>query len=143
MPQQSYTIDKLIGLTIKAKNPTAYYDLPTYYNTAKKLGTVKSGDLVGVLYSWVGGTADRPLHLQFRRGDGTFYYVPMLPGQIDNDFNRAQGLTTTQEDKEKDEDKNKSFTDKLLDYFRKSGKIVLYGGLALVALNVILKNRKK
>jgi hypothetical protein len=143
MPQQSYTIDKLIGLTIKAKNPTPYYSLPTYYDTAKKLGTVNTGDVVGVVYSWVGGDAGRPLHLQFRRGNGTFYYVPMKPGQIDNEFNKAQGLTTTQEDKAAEEEEGKSTTDKILDYFKKSGKIILYGGLALVALNVILKNRKQ
>ena len=142
MPQETYRIDKLIGLTIKAKNSTPFYSLPTYDPLSKKLGTVKTGDIVGVVDSWVGGDAGRTLNLQFKRLNGSDYYVPMLPGQIDHNFNKAQGLTTTQQDKAAEEDKDKSFADKFTDYLKKSGKIVLYGGLALVALNVILKNRK-
>ena len=142
MPQETYSIDKLIGLTMKAKNPTPYYNVPLYMPNPIKLGTVKPGDIIGVVNSWTGGTADKPLHLEFKRLNGSTYYVPMLPGQLDNNFNKAQGLTTTQQDKAAEEDKDKSFVDKFADYLKKSGKIVLYGGLALVALNVILKNRK-
>ena len=142
MPQQTYSIDKLIGLTMKAKNPTDYYNVPTYMPNPIKLGTVKTGDIIGVVNSWTGGTADKPLHLEFKRLNGTTYYVPMKKGQLDNDFNRAQGLTTTQEDKAAEEDKDKSFLDQLLDTLKKSGKYVLIGGAALIALNIILKNRK-
>jgi len=146
MAKGSYTVDKLIGLTIRAKSPTAYYNIPTYMDNPIKLGTVKTGDIIGVVDSWTGGEAGRPLHLQFKRLNGSVYYVPLLPGMMDNEFNRAQGLTTTQEDIQAKAEEDKSTLDKFLDTLTggasKVGKYILIGGAALIALNIILKNRK-
>ena len=139
----TFSADQIVGKTLIAKKTVMVYDLPFYINGAKQIARVKPGDTIGVVFSWVGGTPGKPLNWEFKGNAGKMYYVPHVPSYFDINALREQGVVTTGELQEKEEDKNKSFGDKLLEYFKKSGKIILYGGLGLVALNVILKNRKK
>lgn len=139
----TYSADQIIGKTLTARRTLVAYDLPTYMANSQKIGTIKIGQSAGVVYSYVGGTPGKPLFWQFKGNNGKDYYIVHQEGAFDVQSLKDQGALTTAEAATKAEEADMSFKDRLAEYFKKSGKIVLYGGLAILALNVILKNTKK
>jgi hypothetical protein len=138
----TFSADQIVGKSLIAKKTLVVYDLPFYMQGAKKIAEIKPGQTAGVVFSYVGGTPGKPLNWEFKGNAGKMYYIPHVSGYFDVSTLRDQGVQTTQEVQQKAAEENKSTIDKLLDSLKSSGKIVLYGGLALVALNVFLKNRK-
>jgi hypothetical protein len=138
----TFSADQIIGKSLIAKKPVVVYDLPFYEKQAKQIAVIKPGALVGRVFSYVGGQPGRPLNWEFIGQNKKTYYVPHVESYFSVEALRDQGVQTTAEAKAAEEEKDMSFSDKLAEYFKKSGKVVLYGGLALIALNVILKNRK-
>jgi hypothetical protein len=139
----TFSADQIIGKTLIAKKTVTVYDLPFYADGAKVLTQVRPGQSIGKVFSYVGGTPGKPLNWQFEGAGGRMYYVPHVSSYFDVPALRDQGTQTTAEIKEKQESENMSTGDKFAQYLKKSGNVLLYGGLALVALNVFLKNRKR
>lgn len=139
----TFSADQIVGKTLIAKKPVPVYDLPFYDKLAKQIAVIKPGNTIGVVFSWVGGVPGKPLNWEFKGNAGKMYYVSHVTGYFNVTSLRDQGVQTTTEIKEKEESANMSTGDKLAQYLKKSGNVLLYGGLALVALNVFLKNRKR
>ncbi len=138
----TFSADQIIDKTLIAKKVVTVYDLPFYVSGAKVLTQVRPGQSIGKVFSYVGGTPGKPLNWQFEGAAGKMYYVPHVPGYFDVKSLRDQGAQTTSEIQQEQKETQQSTGDKLTAYLKKSGNVLLYGGLALVALNVFLKNRK-
>jgi hypothetical protein len=138
----TYSADQIVSKTLIAKKPVPVYDLPFYDKLSKQIAVIKPGNTIGVVFSWVGGTPGKPLNWEFKGNAGKMYYVAHVPGYFDVQSLRDQGVQTTAEIKQEQNESEMSTGDKLAQYLKKSGNVLLYGGLALVALNVFLKNRK-
>jgi len=138
----TFTADQIIDKYLIAKKTVPVYNLPPYDNLAKQIAIVKPGETVGLVYSYVGGTPGKFLVWQFYDKNNKAYYAAHVRGYYDVKALKSQGALTSEEKQEKEESANMSTGDKLVQYLKKSGNVLLYGGLALVALNVFLKNRK-
>lgn len=138
----TFSADQIVGKSLIAKKELAVYDLPFYVPGAKQIARIKPGVTAGVVFSWVGGTPGKPLNWEFKGNGGKIYYIPHVTGYFDVKALRDQGTQTTTEIEQEKKEDEMSTTDKLAEYFKKSGKVVLYGGLAILALSVFLKNRK-
>lgn len=139
---KTYSADEIVGKTLIAKNAVFAYDLPTYEPNSKIIGTIKPNTPAGVVFSYVGGQPNRPLNWQFKGVGGKMYYINHMPGMFDVQALQQQGALTTQEKQEQAQEQNLSTGDKLLSYFKKTSNVIIFTALGLVALNVILKNRK-
>jgi len=138
----TFSADQIVGKTLTARRTLVAFDLPIYEQGFKKIGEIKPGQSAGVVFSYVGGRPGEPLHWQFKGNNGKMYYIPHLEGNFLISSLRDQGALTTQEIKEKDESANMSTGEQLTAWVKKSGNLIIYAGLGLLALNVILKNRK-
>ena len=143
----SYSADQIIGKVLVAKKPVPVYDLPPYNTQAVQIAVVKPGQTVGTVYSWVGGTPGKFLTWQFYGNNNKAYYAAQVPGYYDVQSLKDQGALTTAEVTAQKADEDKSALDKFLESLTqgagKIGKYVLIGGAALIALNIVLKNRNK
>jgi len=138
----TFSADQIVGKSLIAKKTVTVYDLPFYAPGAKVITQVRPGQTLGVVFSYVGGTPGKPLNWEFKGNAGKMYYVPHVTGYFDVNALRDQGAQTSAEIKQQQEEEQMSTGDKLTDYLKKSGNVVLYGGLAILALSVFLKNRK-
>lgn len=138
----TFSADQIVNKALIAKKPVPVYDLPFYDKLSKQIAVIKPGDTIGVVYSWVGGTPGKPLNWQFKGNAGKMYYVAHVKGYFDVQALRDQGVQTTAEIQQEQKESEQSTGDKLTAYLKKSGNVLLYGGLAIVALSVFLKNRK-
>lgn len=143
----SYSADQIIGKVLVAKKPVPVYDLPPYNTQASQIAVVQPGQTVGTVYSYVGGTPGKFLCWQFYSNNNKAYYAAQVPGYYDVQSLKDQGALTTAEETELKADEDKSTLDKFLESLTqgagKIGKYVLIGGAALIALNIVLKNRNK
>lgn len=138
----TFSADQIVSKTLIAKKPVPVYDLPFYDKLAKQIAVIKPGNTIGVVFSWVGGTPGKPLNWEFKGNAGKMYYVAHVPGYFSVTSLREQGVQTTSEIQQEQKKSEQTTGDKLTEYFKKSGNVILYGGLAIVALSVFLKNRK-
>jgi hypothetical protein len=139
----TFSADQIIGKSLVAIKRVPIFDLPAYDTKATRIGIIEPGQTVGVVYSYVGGTPGKFLNWQFYDQNKKAYYAPQAPGYYDVKALQDQGTLTTKELEEKKEEENKSPFDKILDTLKKGGKVILFAGVGLVALNVLLKNRNK
>jgi len=135
----TFNAAQVIGKTLIANKKIAIWKEPKKPSKDIK-GTVwgnvyvNDGEPIGVVYSYVGGTGVDPLFWVFQTPGknigqlGAFYYVEHKEGNFDITSLREQGVLTTQEIREKEEEENKSTTDKILDTFKKFGTYILIGG---------------
>jgi hypothetical protein len=138
----TFSADQIVSKTLIAKKPVPVYDLPFYDKLSKQIAVIKPGNTIGVVFSWVGGTPGKPLNWEFKGNAGKMYYVAHVPGYFNVTSLREQGVQTTDEIQQEQKESEQTTGDKLTAYFKKSGNVLLYGGLAIVALSVFLKNRK-
>ena len=139
----TFNAEQILDKTLIARQRVTAYDLPTYTTGAQPLGVVEPGQPVGVVYSYTGGTADRPLNWQFKTTSGRAYYVAHKPGAFDVSALRQQGVLTTQELEQKKEDENKDLPTKIFEGLGRGARAVFIAGVALTALYLVLSNRKK
>lgn len=138
----TFSADQIVGKTLTARRTLVAYDLPIYEQGFKKIGEIKPGQTAGVVYSYVGGRPGEPLHWEFKGVNGKMYYIPHLEGNFLISSLRDQGALTTQEVQQKEQESQMSTGEQLTAWFKKSGNVIIYAGLGLVALNIFLKNRK-
>jgi hypothetical protein len=139
----TYSADQIIGKVLIAKKPVPVYDLPPYESSAKQIAVVKPGQTVGTVYSYVGNKPGKFLCWQFYDKNNKAYYAAHVSGYYDIQSLKDQGALTTKEETELKADENKGTLEKLLGGAKNVGKYILIGGAALIALNIILKNRNK
>lgn len=139
----TFSAEQILDKTLIAKKRVKVYNLPTYTEGAREIATVAPGQSAGVVFSYTGGTADRPLNWQFKTTDGRAYYIPHEAGAFDVSALRQQGVLTTQEIQQKEEDQSKDLPTKIFEGLGKGARAVFIAGVALAALYLILQNRKK
>ena len=128
----SYNAAQLIGKTFKADGPVPIYDSAT--NTAKPVRYVQSGQIVGVLYSWLdpSGSYRTDYWWMFYDANGHAFYVPFAANSnIDESFFREQGSLTTLEQIQAEQDANKEWYEKLFDNVKPLIVTAIVGGLAV------------
>jgi hypothetical protein len=138
----TYSADQIIGKTLVARRNVELKRLPS--DTAPVTYTVKPGQTVGVVYSYLLPKAGRStLYWQFIDANGNYFYAPHKEGIYDIDIIKTQGGKTTEEKRKEEEEKKKlEEMGPFLYYLQKwGGKIAIGAGL-LVALNIVLKNNK-
>ncbi len=112
----SFSAADLIGKTFKADGAVPIYDSPT--NAATPVRTVSSGQIIGILYSWLApsGSYRTGYWWMFYDSYNRAYYVPFTANQnIDEGFFREQGVQTTLEKIEEQQNQDKPLIDKLID----------------------------
>jgi hypothetical protein len=143
----TYSADQIIDKVLIAKKPVPVYDLPPYDKLAKQIAVVQPSQTVGTVYSYVGGTPGKFLCWQFYDKNNKAYYAAHVSGYYDVQSLKDQGALTTKEETKLKADENKSTLEKFLEDLsggaKNVGKYILIGGAALIALNIILKNRNK
>lgn len=137
-----YPIDQLVDKTVYAKKDTLLYRWPGDKSSAKL--QVKSGGLIGKVYSWV--TRTEGIYLEFYSNSSQIlkdypsgsYYV--LVSDIEDKALNQQGAKTSEqiakEEREKKENEGKTTTDKILD----TGTKIALGAVAIYVGGSILKS---
>lgn len=102
----AYRYKDLIDKTLFAKKETKLYRNAA--NDAKPYATVKAGNAIGVLYSWVGSKSNREIDwLMFYDANNKPYYVPMIANTLDEASLKQQGVKTVEELTKEKQDKEK------------------------------------
>lgn len=134
----SYSADQIIGKTLYAKKPTPVYNLPSFYPNAQKKIVIKPGQIIGTVYSYVGGQPGQPLNWMYKGKVGlneVTYYTEHEPDNVDKGLLQDQGVKTTKEIQEEKEEANKSTGDKLIDTLK---SVLKYAGIG-IGLYLIFK----
>jgi hypothetical protein len=133
------SLDQFVEKTLVAKKPVKIYRSPG----GEVVYTVKPGIEVGRVYSWVGGTNNKPLYFMFylpAPNDKKAYYAKYEPGAFDYDLLREQGIKTVAEQTKEKEEAQKPTSEKIFDYVK---KYALWAGVAYAAFLVFKETRKK
>ena len=138
----TYSADQIIGKTLAARKNVELKRLPT--DTAPTVYTVKPGQSVGVVYSYLLPKAGRStLYWQFVDANNNYFYAAHKEGIYDIDIIKTQGGKTTEEKrKEEEEKKEKEEMGPFAYYLQKWGGKIAIGAGILLALNIYLKNKK-
>ena len=131
----TYSAGDLIGKTLVANREMPVYNLPSYDSGAKEITRARKGNVLGVVYSYVGGQAGRPLNWQFKTPAGQFYYVEHAPNNFDTESLKEQGVQTPKEKAEAEAEAGKSTGDKILD----AGKKIAWALVAVFATSQAVK----
>lgn len=133
---KTYDLGRLIGKTFYATKDVKVWDaVPLKYKPySKVIGTVKSGNPIGVMFSW-NTDKDGSIYLMFERGKdinrpaNTFgsYFVKVENNAFNISSLKEQGLLTIKEEIQKEESQSVSFQDKLLKNLKTIGLIVAIG----------------
>lgn len=134
-----YDIEDIIGKTLYPRYTVDVYN-NTPSNGGKKIGSVKSGNPAGVVYSWVTDKNTKALWWQFSDGK-TFYYIEHAVGRFDVKSLKQQGVLTTEqkieEQKKKEEEDSKPWYQSLgegLNSTAKTGLWILGGAIVISSL---------
>lgn len=142
-----FSADQIIGKQLVAKRSVPIYDDATYKPNRNRLDVIRPGQTVGTVYSYVGGKGANLLNWQFYDKNNKAYYALHDDTAFDVKSLQDQGALTTKEQTELKADENKGTLEKFLEDLaggaKNVGKYILIGGAALIALNIILKNRNK
>jgi len=120
----------IIGKTLIAKTNVNIRSSPT--TNAKVLSVAKSGNNVGIVYSWVygkdaKGVKDGSVWWQLE-GEG---FVKHVTGWYDYKSLQDQGVKTTAEKLEEKKEEDKGWGDKLADFLKGGTKKVLIGAAVI------------
>lgn len=97
---KQYSLAQLIGKTLYAKK-----NVPLFSTTAstKPFATVKPGNYIGVLDSWI--EKNGVLFLLFKYGAGNQFVIKYEPGLIDTNNLAGQGAKTIEQEKKAEDQK--------------------------------------
>lgn len=129
----NFSASDIIGKTLIAKKDTPVFSTPT--ETGKPLIVIKKGQTIGIVYSYLAPNANRSkLYWMFEsQANKKPYYVAHNIGNFDVKSLYDQGVKTTKEKQQEEEDKNKTTAEKISDTL----KNFLYLGLgAYVVVNL-------
>ena len=130
--QNTYNANDVIGKTLIANIPVNVYAEASNINL---LYTVRPGNTVGVVYSWV--NKNGVIWWQLEPGNK---FVSHAIGKFNLQVLEDQGLLTTEEKQEAEEDKNKTWFQKFLEG---TSKKVLTGAALLAVGYIIFKQVRK
>jgi len=130
--QNTYNSNDVIGKTLIANIPVNVYAEASNINL---LYTVRPGNTVGVVYSWV--NKNGVIWWQLEPGNK---FVSHAIGKFNLQVLEDQGLLTTEEKQEAEEDKNKTWFQKFLEG---TSKKVLTGAALLAVGYIIFKQVRK
>lgn len=137
----SYSVDQIIGKTLYAKKSTPVYNLPSFYSLAKQVYTIKPGQPIGTVYSYVGGSPGQPLNWMFKTNVGlreVTYYTVHEQDNVDRGALTDQGAKTQAEIQREKQEAAKGTGEKIFDFVK---KYAIIAGLAYGAF-LIFKNYK-
>lgn len=138
MPGIIYNADDLIDKTlIAAKDLAIYNGVPTKTYTPKEIGIVKSGNPVGVVFSYVEAdpTNNQPdlwwIIWPGQTYGGQYFYLPHHVGDFSVDAIKQQGVLTPEEKAAAADEANKPWYQQVVD------KIIPIGVGVIIASAVI------
>jgi hypothetical protein len=140
----SYSVDQIIGKTLYAKKNTPVYNLPSFDQNAVQKTVIKPGQIIGTVFSYVGGSPEQPLNWMYKTKVGlkeVTYYTKHEEDNVDRNLLKDQGVKTTSEIEKEKEESDKSTGDKLVDLLK---KVVKYAGIGLGAyliFKAVYKNK--
>ncbi len=129
----SYSVDQIIGKTLYAKKNTPVYNLPTFDQNAKQKTVIKPGQIIGTVFSYVGGSPGKPLNWMYKTKVGLqelTYYTQHEDDNVDKNLLQDQGVKTTAEIQKEKEEADKSTGDKLVDLLK---NVLKYAGIGIGA----------
>ena len=149
----TFNAAQVVGKTLFAKKDLPIYKLPPRPSQEQngivwKGISVKNGDAIGTVYSYIGGTGNDPLFWMFKTPNvnsgqiGAYFYVEHKEGNFDVKSLREQGVLTTKEIEDLKADADKSTGDKIIDALKKGGKYLLIAGAAFFALKMYKEFKK-
>lgn len=138
----TYSAADIVGRTLVAKIETPVFNRPSYDPAAQIITTARAGNVLGVVDSWVGGTAGKPLNWQFKTPTGRFYYIQHDARKFDTNSLQEQGALTTQEKAEQEANANMTTGERIVKSLTKIGMFAAAGLIAARLLQVALNNRK-
>lgn len=137
-------ISQLYDKNIFARKATNIRSLPSV-ELGKILRTVKAGDRIGMVQSHVNGyknsysEKDGAIWLQLYpvkgENSGKPAYTKLFPDMLDWASLEEQGAMTVEQQKEAEEEKNKSNFDKIMDNVKGAGKWILLGWVTIKVLD--------
>jgi len=137
----SFSVDQIIGKTLYAKKSTPVYNLPNFYTLAKQVHTIKPGEIIGTVYSYVGGSPGEPLNWMYKTKVGlreVTYYTVHEPDNVDKNALTDQGVKTQSQLQKEKEEAAKGTGEKIFDFVK---KYAIIAGLAYGAF-LIFKTYK-
>lgn len=157
LDDQLYDPGKILEKTlVAAKDLTVYQSVPDKWTTKsqlKKLGIVKKGQPVGIVYSWFNPDPVKNrekvwwMFYPATAYTGEYYYVEHNEDDFDLSALRQQGVISVaeqiEEEKEKEEDEDKPWYEKISD---KIIPVVVTLGIAIALINAggnIISSRVK
>ena len=134
--------DQIVGKTLIAKKRIPLY--PSAKEDKNRIiAIVEPGKPVGVVYSWVDGERGKPLFWMFYAKVGNIekaYYAK----HDENGFNlpalKEQGVKTTQEEIQEEENKDKPTSEKIFEYIK---KYAMWAGIGLAGILVFREILRK
>ena len=149
----TFSANEIIGKTLIANKIIDIWKIPAKPSTGeagiKWTGIyVKKNDAAGVVYSYVGGTGGDPLFWVFETPGvnagqiGANFYVPHAVGNFNVESLREQGVLTTAERAELEAEENKTTGDKIVEAFKKGGKLLLIAGGIYFAIKMYKEFKK-
>lgn len=139
----SFSVDDIIGKTLYAKKSTPVYNLPSFFPNAEVKHTIKPGEIIGTVFSYVGGSPGEPLNWMFKTKVGlkeVTYYTKHESDNVNKELLKDQGVKTTKEKEEEKKEAEKGTGQKLVDLLK---KVALYGGLFYGAFLIYKTVKKK
>lgn len=150
----SYNANELVGKTLYANKKMNVYYSWKYPTDANIRFTVKPGDMVGVVYSWL--TVGNEVWWQIEAPATAVHpydnqaFIKQIPGAFDQNFLQEQGAETTAQKtaeqkaaEEAAKEDAKSFSSKMFDFLTTNIKTVaIIGGVAAIGVALISSSRK-
>jgi hypothetical protein len=138
----TFSAAEIVGKTLIARQNIQVFNAPSYKPGALQVATVKPGQPVGVVFSWTGGKAGKPLNWQFSDG-GRFFYVQHKAGAFDVSALKQQGALTPTEIQERERKEQQTLPEQIFEGLGKGARNVFFAGVALAALYIVLSQTRK
>lgn len=129
----TYNLSELINKTIRAKSNVQLYRSAN--DNANPYATIKSGQPVGVLYSYINPSGNtKSLWFMFYDGNNKPYYAKYLQGSVDESNLKAQGVVSTEQKTKEASDMAKKESDGLFQFYIEKYVPYIIAGLFLIPL---------
>jgi hypothetical protein len=121
----SYLITDFLDKTLYAVKQVPIRRYPE--DKEKPIYIVKSGEMVGVVYSWIGIKANvrKSNYFMFYDANGRAYYTPAILSMYSMTHAKEQGIKTTEQKIKEQEEKEDKDKEGVYYYITKYGKWVL------------------
>jgi hypothetical protein len=134
----TYSADDVIGTTLYAKKAIKGLSLPSQNSTVLK--TYKTGEMIGVVYSYISHTDG--MYWQIEKPGG-YFYVFHAAGNFSSQALKDQGVLTTTEKIEKKEEENTTTGQKIANQLTDLTSVIKWVIIIALILIVVFELNKQ